>query len=62
MKTLTQLFDELQAVVANPVAQLDGFIRSGGKVVGCFLNIRQKMKSSMLRVWCLLVFGAQKDV
>lgn len=36
MKTLTQLFDELQAVVDNPVAQLDGFIRSGKKVVGCF--------------------------
>lgn len=61
MKTLTQLFDELQAVVDNPVAQLDGFIRSGKRLLAVSLNIRQ-MKSSMLRVWCLLVFGAQKDV
>lgn len=29
MKTLTDRFDELQAVVDNPVAQLEGFIRSG---------------------------------
>ncbi|MEQ4924370.1 2-hydroxyacyl-CoA dehydratase subunit D [Proteus hauseri] len=36
MNALTEMFEKLQAVVDNPVAQLDGFIRSGKKVVGCF--------------------------
>ncbi|GKX56724.1 r-phenyllactate dehydratase small subunit [Leminorella grimontii] len=36
MNALTDIFERLQAVVDNPVKQLDGFIRSGKKVVGCF--------------------------
>ncbi|QAV22677.1 2-hydroxyacyl-CoA dehydratase subunit D [Proteus hauseri] len=36
MNALTEMFEKLQVVVDNPVAQLDGFIRSGKKVIGCF--------------------------